>query len=261
MKHLPPQTVLPDVPAKKPSMAIREFRLDQTCPLFDNLPSAIHVSKPLSFEDYGQGYGYMLYRTRIKGPGIGILKISQMRDYAMVYLDGKRVAVLDRRLNQDSLELDVKEEGARLDILVENNGRINYGYYLNDNKQGITEKVSLDGKEIRGWTMYGFPMKDLKGLKFSTQKNTSGPVFRKGVFTVDEPADTYADMSRWGKGHVWINGRSIGKYWNIGPQQTLYVPAQWLNKGRNEIVIIEEIKPEQEAIQFLDHPVLDELKP
>ncbi len=78
---------------------------------------------------------------------------------------------------------------------------------------------------------------------------------------MDEPADTYADMSRWGKGHVWINGRSIGKYWNIGPQQTLYVPAQWLNKGRNEIVIIEEIKPEQEAIQFLDHPVLDELKP
>ncbi len=261
MKHLPPQTVLPDVPAKKPSMAVPEFRLDQSCPLFNNLPSAIHVSRPLSFEDYGQGYGYMLYRTRIKGPAKGILKILQMRDYAMVYLDGKRIAILDRRLKQDSLELDVTEEGARLDILVENNGRINYGYYLNDNKQGITEKVSLNGKEIRGWTMYGFPMKDLKGLKFSTQKNTSGPVFRKGIFTVDEPADTYADMSRWGKGHVWINGRSIGKYWNIGPQQTLYVPAQWLNKGRNEIVIIEEIKPEQEAIQFLDHPVLDELKP
>jgi len=261
MKHLPPQTVLPDVPAKKPSMAVPEFRLDQSCPLFDNLPSAIHVSRPLSFEDYGQGYGYMLYRTHMKGPAKGILKILQMRDYAMVYLDGKRVAILDRRLKQDSLELDVKEEGARLDILVENNGRINYGYYLNDNKQGITEKVSINGKEIRGWTMYGFPMKDLKGIKFSAGKNTSGPVFRKGLFTVDEPADTYADMSRWGKGHVWINGRSIGKYWNIGPQQTLYVPAQWLNKGQNEIVIIEEIKPEQEAIQFLDHPVLDELKP
>jgi beta-galactosidase len=260
IKHLPKNVVLPDVPAKKNSIAIKEFRLNQSSALFSNLSSPIAVSTPLSFEDFGQGYGYMLYRTNVRGPVKGVLKITQMRDYALVYVDGKRVAVLDRRLKQDSLELDISGESARLEIFVENNGRINYGYFLNDNKQGITERVTFNGKDIRGWKMYGFPMKNLDGLKFSSARTEGGPVYRRGVFTLNDIGDTYVDLSKWGKGHVWINGRSIGKYWNIGPQQTLYVPAQWLKKGINDIVIIEELKPEQELIQFLDHPVLDELK-
>ncbi|MCX6287530.1 MAG: beta-galactosidase [Bacteroidetes bacterium] len=259
MKHLPKDVVLPAVPEKKKSIAIPEFRLTQSSPLFENLPTPIAVSTPLSFEDFGQGYGYMLYRTNIKGPAMGLLKISQMRDYALVYLDGKRIAILDRRLKQDSVELNVPEDGARLDILLENNGRINYGYFLNDNKQGITEKVTFKGKDIRFWTMYGFPMIDIRNLKFSSGKTATGPVYRRGLFSVNDPGDTYIDLSQWGKGHVWINGRSIGKYWNIGPQQTLFVPAQWLKKGENEIVIIEQLKLGQEAIQFLDHPVLDKL--
>ena len=261
MKHLPKDVILPDVPGKKKAIAIPEIRLSQSSPLFDNLTSPIAVSAPLSFEDFGQGYGYMLYRTSIKGPVKGLLKISRLRDYALVYIDGRQIAVLDRRLDQDSLEVNIPEGGALLDILVENNGRINYGYYLNDNKQGITEKVTLNGKDIRGWKMYGFPMKNVDGVKFSATTAKGGPVYRRGVFTVNELGDTYVDLSKWGKGHVWINGRSIGKYWNIGPQQTLYVPAQWLKKGVNDIIIIEELKPEQEVIQFLDHPVLDELKP
>ncbi|MCX6285315.1 MAG: beta-galactosidase [Bacteroidetes bacterium] len=261
MKHLPKEVVLPPVPEKKKAIAVKEFGLSQSSPLFENLPTPIAVSNPLSFEDFGQGYGYMLYRTNVKGPAKGLLKITQMRDYALVFLDGKRIAVLDRRLRQDSLELDVPEGGARLDILLENNGRINYGYYLNDNKQGITGKVTFKGKDLKSWKMYGFPMRNVNNLKFTSHKTTDGPVYRKGVFIVNDPGDTYADLRNWGKGHVWINGRSIGKYWNIGPQQTLYVPAQWLKKGENEIVIIEQLKTEQEKIQFLDHPVLDQLQP
>ena len=260
LKNMPKGSVLPEVPEKKKSIAIAGIELKQSSPLFSNLPTPVAVSTPISFEDYGQGYGYILYRANVKGPANGILKITQVRDFALVFVDGKRIAVMDRRLSQDSVDVNIPEGGARLDILVENNGRINYGYYLNDNKQGITEKVTLAGREIRGLRMYGFPMKDTRGVKFSTGRPTSGPVYRKGMFNVSEPGDTYADMRQWGKGHVWINGRSIGKYWNIGPQQTLYVPAQWLKKGENEIVIIEELKPEQEIIQCLDHPVLDELR-
>lgn len=261
MKHLPKNVILPVVPAKKKSIAIPEFKLSESTPLFENLPSPIAVPRPLCFEDYGQGYGFMLYRTSLKGPGKGLLKIKEMRDFATVYIDGKRVGVLDRRLRQDSLEISLPHESVQLDILVENNGRINYGYYLNDNKQGITESVSFNGKEIKGWKMYGFPMKDLKGIKYAKGKSAEGPVYRKAVFKVSDPADTYVDMSNWGKGHVWINGRSIGKYWNIGPTQTIYVPAQWLIKGDNEIVILEQLKPEQESVQFLDHPILDQLHP
>ena len=260
MKNLPKDAVLPQVPEKKKAIGIPEIRLTQSSPLFDNLPSPISVSTPVCFEDFGQGYGYMLYRTNVKGQVKGILKITQMRDYALVYQDGRRLAILDRRLDQDSLEVNVPEGGSRLEIFIENNGRINYGSYLNDNKQGITEKVTLGGKEIKGWKMYGFPMKKVDGVKFSSGKTAYGPVYRRGVFSVTDPGDTYVDLRQWGKGHVWINGRSIGKYWNIGPQQTLYVPSQWLVKGENVIVIIEELKPGQEAIQFLDHPLLDELK-
>ena len=113
--------------------------------------------------------------------------------------------------------------------------------------------------------MYGFPMTDKnmkkKRIKYATSGNIpEGPVFRRGTFTVDNPADTYIDMSEWGKGHVWINGKSAGKYWDIGPTQTIYVPAAWLNKGENEIMVIELIKPEQETVRFLDHPILDEVK-
>ncbi len=260
MKHLPKDVILPAVPPKKKTIAIPEIKLTSSSPLFDNLPTPIAVSRPLSFEDFGQGYGFMLYRTSVKGPLKGNLKINGLRDYALVFLDGAKIAVLDRRLKQDSLEVSIPEGGAKLDILVENNGRINYGYYLNDNKQGITGSVTLEGKEIKGWKMYGFPMKDVQAVKFSASKAQSGPVYRRGTFTLSNTGDTYLDLSQWGKGHVWINGRSIGKYWYIGPQQTLYVPAQWLNKGQNEIIVFEQLKPEQESIRFLVHPVLDEVK-
>jgi beta-galactosidase len=263
MKHLPRDVQLPDVPEPKRSMALPEARLPEFSPLFSNLPSPVSVKNPLSFEDYGQGYGYMLYRTTVQGPAKGILKIEEMRSYGLVYLDGKRMAILDRRLRQDSIMLAVPEGTHSLDILVENNGRINYGAFLNDNKQGITEKVTFGGKVLTGWRMYGFPMTDKemnKGIKYSESGNIpEGPVFRRGTFIVDKPADTYVDMSRWGKGHVWINGRSAGKYWNIGPTQTIYVPAAWLNKGENEIEIIELIKPGQDTAGFLDHPILDQV--
>lgn len=260
LKHISRDIILPAIPPKKKTIAIPEIKLTSASPLFANLPAPIAVSRPVSFEDFGQGYGFILYRTSVKGPVKGLLKINGMRDYALVFLDGKRVAILDRRLKQDSLEVGIPDGGARLEILVENNGRINYGYYLNDNKQGITGTVTLDGKEIKGWKMYGFPMKDAEGVKFSSARSQAGPVYRRGTFTLSNTADTYVDLGNWGKGHVWINGHSIGKYWNIGPQQTLYVPAQWLKKGQNEIVVFEQLKPEQESIQFLDHPLLNELK-
>jgi len=89
--------------------------------------------------------------------------------------------------------------------------------------------------------------------------NTSSPVIRKGTFKVTDPHDTFLDMRNWGKGAVWVNGHNLGRYWNIGPQQTLYLPGCWLKKGENEIIIFEELKPGISAIQSLDHPILDQL--
>jgi beta-galactosidase len=140
-KHLPPGQTLPDVPGKKRmTFALEVIKLTGKANLFSNLGLPVESEKPLSFEDIDQGYGFVLYRTTLKDAASGLLKIKELRDYATVYLNGKRISVLDRRLKLDSLQLNNPTANSVLDILVENNGRINYGPYLTDNRQGITEK-------------------------------------------------------------------------------------------------------------------------
>ena len=258
-KHLPPGTVLPPVPASKQTIAIQHIRLEKASSLFANLPPPTASERPLSFEDLQQGYGFVLYRAQLTGPEKGRLQIDQLRDFALVFVNGKQVAVLDRRLNQNSAVLDVPAGNVSLDILVENLGRINYGPYLNDNRKGITEKVTLNQREVRGWEMYRFPFTDVPDFASGPAGKTHGPVLRRGTFVLDDTGDTYLDMRKWGKGCVWLNGQSLGRYWHIGPQQTLYVPAPWLKKGRNEIVVFEMLKEDQDSLQAVEKPILDEL--
>jgi beta-glucanase (GH16 family) len=86
------------------------------------------------------------------------------------------------------------------------------------------------------------------------------PVLKKGSFTLDHTGDTYLDMQSWGKGMVWVNGHNLGRYWEIGPQQTLYLPAEWQKKGVNEIVVLELLKPGQQVLQGIEKPILDQIK-
>src|ERR1700749_2747598 len=126
-KHLPPGKTLPPVPGKAKTIAINDIKLSARAPLFSNLGQPVIAQPPLCFEELNQGYGFVLYRTTLKNAQSGLLKIKEMRDFATVYLNGSRVGVLDRRLKQDSLNIESKTPNAELDILVENNGRINYG--------------------------------------------------------------------------------------------------------------------------------------
>jgi len=168
------------------------------------------------------------------------------------------VAVLDRHLRQDSIQLDNIPTDATLDILVENNGRINYGPYLTDNRQGITEKTTLGEKELTGWQMFKLPYNSAPNYtKISGEALEDGPVVFTGAFNLTKTGDTYLDMSKFGKGFVFLNGHNLGKYWYIGPQQTLYVPKSWLKVGQNEIVIFDQLKAGHTSIQALDKPVLN----
>jgi len=258
-RHLPPGVVIPPVPKPKRTIAIPPFRLRESSPLFENLPAPTVSERPLSFEDLHQGFGYVLYRTQLRGPEKGKLQIERLRDYALVFLDGTRVAVLDRRLNQDSVDVEIPAGDVTLDLFVENLGRINYGPFLNDNRKGITERVTLNGKELKDWKMYGFPFNDLSGLSFDTEGKLTGPVARRGTFALDDTADTYLDMSNWGKGVVWVNGYNIGRYWYVGPQQTLYLPGPWLRKGTNEVVVLELLRTDQDRLHAMQTPILDQL--
>ncbi|MET3503339.1 beta-galactosidase [Mucilaginibacter rubeus] len=262
-KHLPAGVTLPEVPAAKPAMGLPAIKFTKSTSLFDLLPLAKANNTPLTFEDLNQAYGFVLYRTTINGGKSGLLKLKDLRDYGVVFVNGKRVGILDRRKYQDSLMISLPKGKVTLDILVENLGRINFGPYLLKNKKGITEKVLFAGTELKNWKMYSLPFDDINKVKTNpaikkvAANNT--PQLKKTVFKVDKLADTYLDMSTWGKGIVWLNGHNLGRYWNCGPQQTLYVPVEWLKKGNNEITVLELIKPSENTLNAIDHPILDVL--
>jgi beta-galactosidase len=261
-KHLPAGTVLPTVPEKKKTMSIDDIQFTQTYSLFNILPPSINHKTPLTFDDVKQDYGYVLYHAILPAHAQGILKINGLRDYAVVMLNKKTIGTLDRRLKQDSLEIPASEKAEELDILVENLGRINYGKYLLQNKKGITENVQLNGKEIFNWKMFQLPFNDMQQTLQNKQQGfiANIPVVKKGKFTINEAADTYLDMSRWGKGFVLVNGHHLGRYWNIGPQQTIYLPVEWLKKGENEIEVFEMLKPEQTELKGIETPILNVLQ-
>jgi beta-galactosidase len=260
MKYLPPGTKLPEVPQAKPAINITDIMFMQTVSLFDALPAPKLNSAPLTFEDLHQAYGFVLYRNVLSGAASGTLKIKDLRDYAIVFINGNKIGALDRRLKQDSLQIDLPK-GKVIDILVENLGRINYGAYLLKNKKGITEKVIFNNKELKEWRMFSLPFDNIKSIAFKNSALVPGiPVIKKGTFDLQLTGDTYLDMSNWGKGSVWVNGHNLGRYWNVGPQQTLYLPAEWLKKGKNEVIVLELIKPEQLVLIGIDKPILNVMK-
>jgi beta-galactosidase len=144
---------------------------------------------------------------------------------------------------------------------VENLGRINFGPNLLKNKKGITQQVLLNGKALKGWQMFSLPFENISAVPFKNSKPVAHvPVLRKGSFDLQQTGDTYLDMTNWGKGIVWVNGHNLGRYWEIGPQQTVYVPVEWLRKGKNEIVVFELLKPEQTELKGIDKAILNVLK-
>ena len=251
--YLPAGQKLPEIPAPSSVIEIPEIRFTESAPVWDNLPAAIHSPQPKPMEAFGQKGGFILYRTKLVGHKKGKLRITDLHDYATVFVDGKYIGKLDRTKAENIIELPASTaENPQLDILVEGMGRINFAEYMIDRK-GITERVSLNGMTLMNWEIFTLPFDEeyLKKLKFTTTNSSHPGNFFKGEFELTSLGDTYIDMSKWDKGVVWINGHNLGRYWNIGPQYQLYCPAPWLKKGKNEIVIFDmhllESKPVKEV--------------
>lgn len=250
---------LPDVPVVKKAIKIPSIHFTSSADIFSNLPKPVDNQKPLTFEKLHQAYGYVLYRTKVSSAKSGMLTIDELRDYAIIFVNGKRQGILNKMLKQDSLLIQLSKGENTIDILVENMGRINFGPNLLKNTKGITEKVTLNGKELSGWQMFSLPMKDMSGIVYNNKPMAGAPVIKKATFTLDKAGDTFLDLSKWGKGCAWVNGHNLGRYWNVGPQQTLYIPAEWLKKGKNELVVFEMIIPSMNDIHTLDKPILNSL--
>lgn len=223
------------------------------------------------------GWGSALYRTELKARTTPVTLTIEAHDFAQVFVDDILIGRLDRRLRQNKITLPATPDGARLDILVEATGRINYGRAIKDFK-GIVAPVTIehpmpDGgveqKVMGHWDTYLFPddyatvstqaWQELSVGDASEDKAYS-PGYYRTTFTVDTPADTWLDMSTWGKGQVWVNGYAIGRFWEIGPQQTLFMPGCWLKEGENEIIVLDVMGPQHPVMQGLDHPILDMLR-
>jgi beta-galactosidase len=246
-------------------MAIPAFALNDHVSLWSQLGAPVKSEKPRSMEELGQSYGYILYRTRLAAASTGELRITDLHDYGQIFINGSRVATLDRRLNQHTTTIDAPA-GATLDILVENTARSNYGKGLREERKGITDTVTLAGAELRGWEIYTLPMEtgaQSRGGRAPrwTATPTPGPAFHRGTFTATSIGDTFLDMSAWGKGVVWVNGHNLGRLWNIGPQQTLFVPAPWVKNGVNEVVVFDLADSSaQPTITGRADPILNQTK-
>jgi beta-galactosidase len=247
---------LPPVPAAPPAVVIPAFTLDRSASLWDNLPRAVHSEQPLTMEQMNQSYGYILYRTTVTGPASGDLAVGALHDYAQIYLDGRFAGTIDRRLNQKALPIHIETSHARLDVLVENTGRVNFGPALPGERVGLLQGVTLAGKPLTGWDNYSLPMLAPEKLLFSA-KFCTGACFYTASFDVAHPADTFLATGALGKGELWINGKPLGRFWHIGPQKALYLPASWLRPGKNQVVVFDLQGQPGRQIQGLDHAVLN----
>jgi beta-galactosidase len=281
-KYLLPGETIPEPPAANPVIAIAAFEMTEWAPVFDNLPQAVHAGRPGTMEMYDQGCGCIMYRTKIPPGPAAALEAAGVHDFGFVFLDGERIGVMDRRNGNFKVQLPARKKPAALDILVEAMGRVNFGQEVYDRK-GLHGPVKLEGKEPAGWQIFRLPLDEemLGKLKYrsrgresapsKTEGSQSGltsaatrfkePAFWRTTVNVEKPGDTFLDLRPWGKGVVWVNGHCLGRFWNIGPTQTACIPGCWLRAGKNEIVILDLLGPEQPVVAGLEKPILDELQP
>lgn len=233
-------TPLPSVPANRPKKAYGKFLLTQKTGLFANLNN---ISKPIkseipkNMEKYGIGYGYIAYETVLNREYIdAVLNLESLGDRAHVYLNHNLIGIL--YINEDlSIKINA-QKGDTLTILCENMGRANFGPKMM-RKKGIAGRCLIDGKIHFNWNVYPLPMDNLSNLDFSENQFNGKTGFYKGSVDIDEPYDTFLKLENFKKGFVTINGFNIGRYWEIGPQKTLYVPKSILQKGENEFIVFE----------------------
>ena len=269
---------LPKIPsAAAPIITVPEFELKEFASIFKAIDMTKKGESPLTFEEMDMGWGMMLYTVSLPQTDGGTLT-GEVHDYARYFINGKFIGKTDRVKHEKTIQLPATKKGDRLQILVEGMGRINFGRAIKDYK-GIVGEMRLvtmsDGHqltyELRNWTMQTLP--DNYATAMKAMKNADGrsaratgeakpyhpvlweatanadlstqPGYYRGWFMLKKTGDTFLDMSKWGKGVVYVNGHAIGRFWQIGPQQTLYVPGCWLKKGLNEVVVLDMIGPEK----------------
>lgn len=237
---------IPDIelPAPVKKKKYGKFEFTSCRRLFDcldKLSAPVETVCPLPMEKLGQGYGFILYRAEVRGPReTQNVRIQEPRDRAYIYKNDELLGIQYRNDREPAVSTDIPAEGATLSVLVENMGRVNYGAYLRDPK-GVTEGIGFGWNFIYHWQTYPLPLDDLSAVDFIEQKPVfdSTPLLLRAEIDIDECCDTFVKLPGFKKGLIFINGRALSRYWEVGPQRSAYLPAPFLKKGKNELIVLE----------------------
>ncbi|GAB1293988.1 Beta-galactosidase [Apodemus speciosus] len=298
---------LPPLPLLVPKTVYPSVNLSFYLPLFDILPylnKPIILHTPVTMENLpinngsGQSFGLVLYETSIC---FGGRLFASVHDSAQVFLNDKSIGILDE--NNEFLQIPEIQGCQLLRILVENQGRINYSWRIQNEQKGLSKVVSINGILLKNFTIYSLDMKmsffkraplrileacsrdlsrpclllgnlecwlfshghlpaptiprplGISETELSTQEHTlTGPGppcthvadvqlgLHVGPDRLEQGLSESCCLSNWHYGFVFINGRNLGRYWDIGPQRTLYLPGPWLHPEDNEVIVFEKIE-------------------
>ncbi len=260
---------LAELPAPPALQNIGAVTLSQTASLWDNfdaIGTTNHSAQPETMEQFDQANGLIYYKTRVPGNReMCILRLEELRDRAYIYINGhlkakfetplvaKQHKILRRRKVKTCCIVPRFKDGMEIGVLVDAFGRVNYGPLVGKDGKGITG-LRLNNMYIMDFEVTSFPLDNIDKVNY-IGKNEKYPLFLKGSFKTDSRADCFVNMTGFTKGYVFVNGHNLGRYWNVGPQKTLYLPGVWL-KDVNEIVVLELEDAKKKSINITDTHIL-----
>ena len=268
---------LPAVPGKAADLiSIPKMTLQNAAPIYMGVDSIAESRNVQTFEEMNMGYGSMIYNTDLPETATGSVLRINGHDFVQVFVGGKYIGKIDRTKNEHSLQLPATKKGDKLTMLVEGMGRINFGRAIKDFK-GLLDDVTLTAEadgDVLTWNLKDWRMRRIADDYQTARRAITTPRhdialaenppskigYYRATFRLNKTGDTFLNMETWGKGQVYVNGHALGRFWSIGPQQTLYCPGCWLKKGDNEIVVLDVVGPKQPVVWGQTKPELDKLQ-
>lgn len=258
-RHFPVPSELPGARTVQPPSDVTVSSSVPLLSVVDTLgTSRVFAGAVPGAEATGQYRGFCLYERHLDRGGV--LAFKEVRDRAQFFLDGLPLGTLSRELGERAI---VIPQAGVLQVLVEDQGRVNYGPRIGEPK-GLIGPAVLDGEELKDWQLR--PL-DLEGLRSNRLLPTAGPgkpgsggvagpSLSFGTFDADGPGGRYLRLDGWTKGNAYVNGFNLGRYWSRGPQRTLYVPGPLIRKGSNDLAILELQGSTTRCVRFVSGPDL-----
>lgn len=254
-------------PLVKESFELKNIPLSEKVSLFETLEDVaqpIESLYPMKMEELGQNVGYLLYRTEAEWDADEErIRVIDARDRMQLFVDEELVVnQYQMEIGEDIFVPRQKQSTHQIDILIENMGRVNYGHKLLAESQhkGIRTGVCKDLHFMLHWKQYPLELKNPEKIDFTKEWHENQPAFYAFDVELKALKDTYLELTHFGKGIVFVNGVNIGRFWDVGPTLSLYIPHGLLTIGKNRIIIFETEGKYSEFIHLVHKPTFKTIK-